>query len=42
MYIEATITGTITPESINVGQRLIKQVELEIGGQLFVATNTTT
>ena len=35
MYIEATITGDITPASINVGQRLIKQVELEIGGQLI-------
>ena len=35
MYIEATISGTITADSINVGQRLIKQVELEIGGQLI-------
>lgn len=35
MYIEATISGTLTGASPYIGQRLIKQVELEIGGQLI-------
>ncbi len=35
MYIEATIEGTLTDASLYIGQRLIKQVELEIGGQLI-------